>query len=156
MAKYIKIADRGRLETGPLDHGTYSVRHRSQMMASHPEILQYVNAVRRGVLKDICPEGPEHLTVARQVILDRCLRKLSTALLIEASLTEDKVRAGVPVTRLWMDLNKQIRDDLKLLGLDRKSLEAEVLSPQELLLDAAKDAELEDKAQEGKGEGGDA
>jgi hypothetical protein len=145
VSKYIKVADRPRLGLGPLDHGAYSIRYRNELLRAHPEILWHVNAVRRGVLRDLCPEGEKHLEMARRVILDRCLRKLATALLIEANLTEAKVQEAAPVMGLWMDLNKQIRDDLKLLGLDRKALEVVELTPLEL----AAAVEAEDKTKGG-------
>jgi hypothetical protein len=146
MSKYIKVADRPRLGLGPLDHGAYSIRYRNELLRAHPEILWYVNAVRRGVVRDISPEGEKHLPMARRVILDQCCRKLATALLIEVNLTEDKVQTAAPVLDVWMRLNAQIRDDLKLLGLDRKALEVEILTPAELLLEVAKDEEEAAKA----------
>jgi hypothetical protein len=77
------------------------------------------------------------------------MQKLATARLIEEYLAEhglsrqDKLREKTleahSITTLWLSLNNQIREDLKLLGLERRALEAEVLTPQELLAAAAED-----------------
>ena len=139
-----------------LKHGLFSVKGRANLLRAHPEIRVYLRAVRRGLIRDICPEGEIHLTMAKRVILDRLLSKLARVHLIETFLDANgiirrdmiklKILDAEPITHLWTILNVQIREDLKLLGLERKPLEAIVLSPAELLLEAARDVEEEDAA----------
>jgi hypothetical protein len=166
MSKYVKKADRDPLPGGPLArHGGYSVAHRDELLRRNPEITRYLKMVRRGLIRDLSPEGEEHMTTARHVILDRLMQKVATVRLVETYLAEHgilrrdslakKVLEAEPITTLWLALNNQIREDLKLLGLERRPLEAIILTPDQLLLDAAedvvgggKDAEAEIEAPE--------
>jgi hypothetical protein len=143
MGKYVKKADRERLPGGPLaKHGGYSVAHKDELIRQHPEIQRYLKMVRRGIIRDICPEGEEHLTTARHCVLDRLMQKLATARLVETYLAEhgilrrdklaQKVLDAEPITTLWLALNNQIREDLKLLGLDRKPLDVIEMTPAEI------------------------
>jgi hypothetical protein len=125
MSKYIKVKDRVKYGMGALDRGPYAILHSSAVLAAHPEIVSYCNTIRYHLLKDLSPAGPEHLSTARHVILSSCCRKISKMLVIEESLTEDKLLAAGPLLDLWMQLNKAIRDDLRMLGLDRVTLEAD-------------------------------
>ena len=140
MGKYIKKADRGPY--GPLaKHGGYSVAHKDALLKRHPEIQLYLKVVRRGLIRDTCPEGEEHMTMARHVVLDRLMGKLATVRLIETYLSENgiirrdklalKILDAEPITALWMSLNHAIRQDLELLGLDRKPLDI-TLTPADL------------------------
>jgi len=142
MGRYVRKVDRAPY--GPLaKHGGYSVAHKDELLKRHPEIQRYLKVVRRGLIRDICPEGEEHLTMARRLVLDRLMGKLATVRLIETYLAEhgilrrDKLELKVldaePITTLWMSLNHQIRQDLELLGLDRKPLELTVLSTEEMI-----------------------
>ena len=134
MSKYVKKADRDRIPGGPLArHGGYSVAHKDEIIRRRPEIRLYLKVVRRGLIRDICPEGEEHMTTARHIVLDRLMQKLATARLIEEYLAEHgilkpranrKLLEAQHITTLWLALNNQIREDLKLLGLDRKPLDA--------------------------------
>ena len=144
MSKYVKVKDRVKYGMGALDRGPYAILHSSAVLAAHPEIVSYCNTIRYHLLKDLSPAGPEHLSTARHVILSSCCRKLSKLLVIEEALTEDKLLAAGPLLDLWLALNKQIRDDLKLLGLDRASIDATPLTPDEMLLDAHADVVAQD------------
>lgn len=151
MGRYVKKADRDRIPGGPLArHGGYSVAHKDELIRRRPEIRLYLKVVRRGLIRDVCPEGEEHLTMARHIVLDRLMQKLATARLIEEYLAEHgilkpkanrKLLEAQHITTLWLALNNQIREDLKLLGLDRRPLEAIVLSTSELV-----DAVAEERA----------
>ena len=158
MGKYIRKADRDKIPGGPLArHGGYSVAHKDELLRRHPEIQLYLKVVRRGLIRDLSPEGEAHLTTARHLLLDRLMQKLATVRLVETYLSEhgilrrdkleQKVLDAEPITTVWLALNNQIRADIQLLGIERKSLEAVVLTPAELLLEAAKDEEgAEDEA----------
>ena len=150
MGRYVKKADRDRIPGGPLArHGGYSVAHKDELIIRHPEIRLYLKVVRRGLIRDLSPEGEEHMTTARHCVLDRLMQKLATARLVETYLAEhgilrrdklaEKVLDAEPITTLWLALNNQIREDLKLLGLDRKPLDAITLTPDELLQEAAEE-----------------
>jgi len=107
---------------------------------------QYLWAVRRRLLHDLSPEGPRHLSEARHLIIERLLAKLSAVHIIEKYLADNPaelLKAGSP-TGLWLSTNNSLLKDLLALGLDRKSIEAEILTPAELLLEAARDAEVVD------------
>jgi hypothetical protein len=141
-----------KLPGGPLArHGGYSVAMKDQLLRRRPEILRYLKRTQRDIVRDICPEGEEDLTAARRILIDRIMSKLATVRLIETYLGEhgilrrDKLEGarileGEPIFQVWLSLNNQIREDLKLIGFDRKALEAEVLTPAELLEAAAEDA----------------
>lgn len=160
MVKYIKKADRLKYGTGPLDYGPYAILYPSAVLANHPEIARYVNAIRRRLINDLSPAGAEHLSAARHVILSSCCRKLSKMLVIEESLTEDKLLAAGPLLDLWMQLNKAIRDDLRMLGLDRVALETDASVLEVIAEDYAPGGRLGpallDAPKDDKGEGGDA
>ena len=152
MGKYIKKAD--RVPYGPLArHGGYSVAHKDELLKRHPEIQRYLKVVRRGLIRDTCPEGEEHLTMARRLVLDRLMQKLATARLIETYLAENgflrrdraaqKVLEAEPIMTTWLALNHQIRLDLQLLGLERKALDIT------LTTDRMSDAILADLAEKG-------
>jgi len=143
MSRSVKMAQE-TLPKGPLArHGGYSVAHKDELLRRRPEVRRYLKALRRDLLRDLCPEGEEHLTAARRCLLDRMLGKLATARLIESYLAEhgllrpDRYKEGLleghSILALWMTLNAQITKDLLALGLDRKALEVVDLSPMELL-----------------------
>jgi hypothetical protein len=157
MGKYVKKAS--RVPYGPLaKHGGYSTARKDELIRRNPEVQRYLKVVRHGLVRDLCPEGEEHLTMARRVVLDRLMQKLATARLVETYLAEhgilrpdklaERTLEAHSVTTLWLALNNQIREDLKLLGLDRKVLEAIVLTPEEL----AAVVEAEDAAESEKTE----
>ena len=150
MKKRITKAGREYLPGGPIPkHGGYSIAACDALLLSQPEIRHYLKAVRAGLVHDLSPEGEGHMTMARVLILDRLMQKLATARLIEAYLAEhgilrpdrmaERVLEGHSVMNLWLTINNQIRADLLTLGLDRKALEAEILTPAELLLAAGQD-----------------
>ena len=136
MSKYVRKADRPNLPQGALvKHGFYAnAAHQAELLGRHPEIMSYLGVVRRGFVRDLSPEGEAHMTTAKHLILDRLMRKLSMAKLIEAFLDEHGfLRQDKPgmfdvesITSLWLALNHQIRLDLQLLGLERKALDAEL------------------------------
>jgi len=109
--------------------------------------------VRRGIVRDICPEGPEHLSTARRILLDRLMSKLAWARLAEEYLAafgllkpdklKEKTLEAHPLMAFWLSVNNQITRDLAILGLDRKALEVVDLTPMELLAAAAEDAATE-------------
>jgi len=137
MSKYIRKADRANLPQAALArHGIYAnAPHQEAIFARHPEIMAYLRIVRRGLVRDLSPEGEAHMTTAKHVVLDRLMSKLKMSALIEAYLAENgiirrdklaqKVLDPEPITSLWLGLNHQIRLDLQLLGLERKALDAE-------------------------------
>lgn len=130
MSKYVKKADRDKLPHGPLGrHGGYSVAHKDELIRRRPEIAVYLKTVRLGLARDLCPEGEEHMTTARRIILDRLMSKLSTVRLIEAWLAENpaQILAAASVTGLWLSTNTAILKDLLALGLERRALEVQPL-----------------------------
>ena len=162
------------LPGGPLARrGGWSVAEKDKLLRRRPEIRRYLKIIQRDIVRDICPEGEEHLTAARRLLLDRLMSKLATARLIESYMAErgivrqDKleqqnVLEAEPLMSTWLSLNLQIREDLKLIGLDRRPLAAEVLSPMQLL-EAAKNepetqqegpSDVQDGRTDGAGEGG--
>jgi hypothetical protein len=138
VSKYIRKADRANLPQAALaKHGIYATSpHQEAIFARHPEITAYLRIVRRGLVRDLSPEGEAHMSTAKHVILDRLMGKLKMSGLIEAYLAENgiirrdklaqKVLEPEPITSLWLALNHQIRLDLQLLGLERKALDAEL------------------------------
>jgi hypothetical protein len=93
------------------------------------------------------------LTAARRIILDRLFSKLATVRLLEAWLTENpnQILMAAAATGLWLSTNTAILKDLLALGLDRRALEAEVLTPDELM--AQVEAEDQDSGKEGTDDG---
>jgi len=155
MGNYVRKADRDKIPGGPLArHGGYSVAHKDELVKRHPEIQLYLKVIRRGMIRDLSPEGEAHLSTARGLLLDRLMQKLATARLIETYLSEHgilrrdrlehKVLDGEPILTHWLALNNQIRSDIQLLGLDRRSLEATPLTPEQMLLDAHADVVAQD------------
>jgi hypothetical protein len=69
------------------------------------------------------------------------MSKLASVRLVEKYLAENpkEILAAASVTGLWLSINAAILKDLLALGLERRALEADVLSPLELA--AAVDAE---------------
>ena len=162
MSKYIRKADRANLPQAALaKHGIYATSpHQEAIFARHPEIMAYLRVVRRGLVRDLSPEGEAHMTTAKHVVLDRLMGKLKMSGLIEAYLSENgiirrdklaqKVLDPEPITSLWLALNHQIRLDIQLLGLERKALdvEADVLTYIDAF-DAKKAAREAEEAKEG-------
>ena len=146
MGKYIRKGLRAAKGNAELERGVAPLLCVPEMLQAHPEIQRYINGARRALLKDISPEGPEHLSAARKILMDRCLKKLSVALLIEATLTAEKIDAARPVVGLWVALQRQIRDDLRILGLDRRAIDKGILTIDQLLLEAAADAKDADES----------
>lgn len=149
------------LPHGPLArHGGYSVAMKDELLRSRPEILRYLKRTQRDIVRDICPEGDVHLTATRRILIDRVMSKLATVRLIETYIGEhgilrqdrldQRVLEAEPIFGVWLSLNNQIREDLKLIGFERKALEAEALTPMQLLEAAGEDADLAAQgAQEG-------
>ena len=167
MKKRDRTIKRERVPAGPLArHGGYSVAHKDELLKRHPEIQLYLKVVRRGLIRDLSPEGEAHLTTARHIILDRLMQKLATVRLVETYLSEhgilrrdrleQKVLDAEPITTMWLALNNQIRSDIQLLGLDRKSIDVTAMTPDEMLLDAHADVVAQEAAKDGQGGDGDA
>ena len=118
MGKYIRKADHAPY--GPLaKHGGYSVAHKDELVKRHPEIQLYLKVIRRGLIRDLSPEGEAHMTTASGLLLDRLMQKLATARIIESYLADhgilrrdklekDKVLDAEPVMTIWLALNTQI------------------------------------------------
>ena len=107
---------------------------------------QYLWAVRRRLLHDLSPEGPAHLSEARNLIIERLLAKLSVVHILEKYLADNPpelLKAGAS-TGLWLSTGNAILKDLLALGLDRRSMEMPILSPQELLAAAGQDVAEEE------------
>ena len=146
MSKYIKKADREHAPYGPLaKHGGYSVARKDELVRRHPEIQLYLKIIRRDLIRDLSPEGEEHLTAARRLILDRLMQKVATVRLIEIWLAENPsaILAAASVTGLWLSINTGILKDLLALGLDRRAIDVTPLSPAELMAEVVEDERLE-------------
>lgn len=121
------------------------------LLTQHPEVLQYLKHLRKGFIQDICPEGEVHMTTAKRLLLDRLCQKVGWSRVIELYLGKvglvrrDALAKGVlsemPILTFWANIGNQIRRDLELLGFERKSLEAEVLSAEALMLEVTKEAQ---------------
>ena len=143
-----------------LKHGLRS--NPVDLLRQHPEIKQKLRVVKRGLVSDLSPEGEEHLTMARRLVLERMLSKLGRVYLIEYFLDangiinrpslEKRHLAAEPIMATWSDLNESIRRDLAMLGMNRKSIEA-VQTPDEMLEDAHADVVAQDAVIVPKGDG---
>ena len=154
MRTYIPKAD--RVPPGPLArHGGYSVTHKDKIIRWHQGIQLYLKVVRKGLIRDLSPEGEDHMTTARHIILDRLMQKLATSRLIEHHLAEhpEEILAAASVTGLWMSINNAILKDLLALGLERKALDAIVLSG-DALIDAVEEERAAARAKALPVEGG--
>lgn len=162
VRNYIKKGRKRRdpLPAGPIKRdGSFSIDHRDERLRRNPGVKTYLKRLRRDLIRDLSPEGEAHLTAARHLVLDRLLQKVATVRIIEEWLAEhgfvrrDKlaqtppVLDSEPIMKLWLTLNSQIREDVRLLGLDRQAIEVTDLSPLELAAAVdAEDAELVDDA----------
>ncbi len=155
MTKYLKKAE--RLPLGPLaKHGGYSVARKDEILRRYPEVLRYLKVVQRDIIRDVCPEGEEHLPAGKRVLIDRLMSKLATIRLVECYLGEhgiirqDKVEERIldaePIMSVWLSLDNGIRKDLALLGLERRALEVEPEDPRVILARFCEEEEAEKAA----------
>ena len=157
-----------RLPPGPLKKpGGYTLAgEEDALLSKHPEVLTYLRIIRKGLVQDLSPEGELHLTMARRLLLDRAVQKLGWSRIVELYISKtglvrrDALEKGVleaaPILQFWMGLGNSLRRDLELLGLDRKAMEAEVLTAEALMLEVAKEAkeaEVVEEPSEVLGEG---
>lgn len=145
-----KAKDKPRNTGGrPVKHGIYAIVHREEAVKRHPELVRYSQAFHRELLRDLDPEG-RGLPAAQRVIVDGLVAKVMSRGLCEVYLGEhgllrrdrlaEKVLEAEPLTDLWLAIGNSIRRDLALLGLDRRLPEPRVLTPEEMLEEAAQDA----------------
>ena len=128
--------------------------HGDDIARRHPEIRVYLKVVRRDLIRDLCPEGEEHLPTAKAILVSRLMQKLATTRIIEEylsehgllrrdRLTKEKILEGEPIMGHWLALQTQIRKDLQALGMERRTLDV-TMTPEQMLLDAHADVVAQD------------
>ena len=139
--------------------------HGDDIARRHPEIRVYLKVVRRDLIRDLCPEGEEHLPTAKAILVSRLMQKLATTRIIEEylsehgllrrdRLTKEKILEGEPIMGHWLALQTQIRKDLQALGMERRAIDVTPLTIKDRLLDIHKDyvASQAEDAKDGQGE----
>jgi len=144
-------------------HGAYSIVYREEMVKRHPELARYVQDCHNALLADLAPEGPETLSAAKTILLDRCTAALLMAGQLEIYLgthgllrrdrLDQKVIEAEPALESWLHVNRAILRDLEALGLERVELGPRNLTPDEMLADAHEDVLAQEAA--GKPDKGD-
>lgn len=146
-------------------HGAQALVFRKEIIEQYPELVRYARECRDGLIRDLAPEGEDTLSTAKQIVLDRLQSKLLTAGLLDIFLgkngvirrdrLDQRVLEAEPCVQTWLQVNHAILRDLQALGLERVELGPRNVTPDQMLLDAhadvvaqeaAKDAEVEDKA----------
>ena len=143
-----------------IKHGAYALIYREEILKKYPEVARYAMDCRAGLVKDLAPGGPDTLSTARIIVLDRLTAKLLTAGLLDVFLGEhgiirrdrldQRVLEAEPIVQTWLSINHAILKDLEALGMERRSLEA-IMTPAELLEAVARDAEVEAAQEAEKG-----
>ena len=119
-----------------IKHGAYALIYREEILKKYPEVARYAMDCRAGLVKDLAPGGPDTLSTARMIVLDRLTAKLLTAGLLDVFLGEhgiirrdrldQRVLEAEPIVQTWLSINHAILKDLEALGLERKALDAEL------------------------------
>jgi len=127
-----------------IKHGAYALIYREEILKKYPEVARYAMDCRAGLVKDLAPGGPDTLSTAKMIVLDRLTAKLLTAGLLDVFLGEhglirrdrldQRVLEAEPIVQTWLSVNHAILKDLEALGMERKALEAIVLSTEEMIV----------------------
>jgi hypothetical protein len=117
----------------PIKHAGWSIVYKAQILAEHPDLLDYLANIRRGLLLDLGDGTEAGISTAKVVLIDILMGKLSQASLIMIWLgkhgylnrdaLERKSLAPEPIVQTLLSLNNSIRADLQLLGLERRAAE---------------------------------
>ena len=137
-------------------HGAYSIVYREEMVKRHPELARYVQDCHNALLADLAPEGPETLSAAKTLLLDRCTAALLMAGQLEIYLgthgllrrdrLDQKILEAEPALESWLHVNRAILRDLMALGLERVELKEKVMTIEELTLVARTESWAMDEA----------
>jgi hypothetical protein len=144
-----------------IKHGAYSIVYREEIVKRYPELVRYTQDCHAALLKDLAPGGPDTLSAAKGILLDRLTSKLLTAGLLDIYLgqqgiirrdrLDQRVLECEPAVATYLQVNNAIRHDLVVLGLERVNLEPHVLTPDELM--AQVELEDQDSGKEGTDDG---
>lgn len=137
--KKSKKSKRGR----PPKHGGYSLIHRDELLKQHPQLRQYLEDSRAGLIRDVAG-SEDQLSEQQRVMIDRIISRLSICRLIEVyiekygafrrgRLKRFQVLELEPALGLnYLAFSNSIDRALIALGLDRKKAE-EVQAPYEII-----------------------
>jgi hypothetical protein len=140
----------------PPKHGGYSLVYRSEIIKEHPELRRHLDDTRTGLIQSVAGLE-ENLSEQQRLIIDRTISQLALARLEElyiekyGILRKDQLRRGIlevePILNHWMSLNNSIRNNLALLGMEKRQVE-ETLTPLQIAaeIDKEKEEEAEKRA----------
>jgi hypothetical protein len=135
------------------------VVNRAELVKSYPEVQRYLRDTRAGLVQDIAGDE-ENLSEMQRLLIDRIISKLSVCRIIECylekhgilrrdRLEKDKVLELEPALVQWAAIDRNIKDALALLGINRRaSAEPDVLTYIDAF-DAKKAAREAQEAKEG-------
>ena len=149
-----KNVQKPRKRTGrPPKHAGYSIVGRDELMTEYPCVRKYVQDCRDGLIRD-CAGRESELTTGQAILIDRAVQKISLIRLIEVFLArhgalskaakEKNVLDLEPIVERWQTANNSLRQDLALLGIERRERGEGVVDLGRY---------LETKATESKGQG---
>ena len=129
-----KKTQKRRIGRPPKHYGYSLPIHRDGIIAEHPELRQWLQGCRDGLIDNLGGVEDE-LTQAQQIIVDRVISKLSMVRLIEIYLAkngilrrdrvQEKILEAEPIVQIWLQVNNAIRSDLQILGIDKRQIESE-------------------------------
>jgi hypothetical protein len=132
-------------------HGGYSLLTRGTLPQRRRYIGPYLMAVREGLIHDLA-KSEEDLSTAQRVLVDRIVTFLGVVRLIEEhagqyGVLDSKGRPSCGLTGHYLTFNRQIKEMLALLGMERRAVDEEALTIQGVI------AEFDRKKAEGQREG---
>lgn len=132
-SKYVRKTDRTyRRPTGrPPKHGHYAIARREDRGQ-----IGRLYDVEQSYIRDLGHEQLADLTTGQRVALSRLCAKLAALEQIEGYLSrfgllrrdrlDQKVLEAEPIVAVWLALNTQVENSLKILGLERRPAKADV------------------------------
>ena len=113
----------------PKRHGGYSLLTRGQLPENRRYLRHYLSEIRAGLVNDLA-DSEQDLSTAQLILIDRIITYLGVIRLIEEhakdhGVLDSKGRPTSGLTGHYLTFNRQVREMLSLLGIERKELTQE-------------------------------
>jgi len=123
---YLPIKLGPRKRGRPPKHGGYSILHSAEVPYARKKLMRYFQEIRAGLIEDV--GGTASVTTGQLLLIDRIIFKLGFLRLVEVWVTERGTPFSAegqgfePVVETYLSYANSLRNDLSLLGIERKEL----------------------------------
>jgi hypothetical protein len=109
----------------PRKHGGYSILYNAEVPYARKKLMRYFREVRAGLIRDL--GGEANVTTGQLLLIDRVVFKLGFLRLVEIWLAERGTPFSTegqlePVIETYLSYSNSLRNDLNLLGIDKREI----------------------------------